>query len=127
MSTEVKDIVDSSGDGLVVSEEPEKRGQLWQFVDLFFRTQTPQAPSDSHVTKLLDASPGIDIDRVLADADKNKVLKQIEKTDEDAERYELTQTPSLLVSKHKITPKLLEIKDSWTAKDLLSAIGRRIG
>ena len=99
--------------------------QLWQYVHLYFRTQTPQAPSEGHLTKLLDAIPGIDTDQALSDAHKSKVLEQIERTDRDAARYKLKQTPSLLVSKHNNYPKLLEIKDSWTAKDLLDAIGRQ--
>ena len=101
----------------------QQQGQLWQFVDLFYNFQRPEAASSSFIARLLDAMPELDADRVFADANRAAVVEQINRVDYEAEQLGVTGTPSFLISRRNGIPRPLGNEEELLDKsELFSAI-----
>jgi len=77
------------------------QNRLWQFVELMYRNQGLENSSyvtDTYLSALAAAIPGVDVGRALAARDSAGVLKEIDQAQTLARDLDLKSTPSFLLS-----------------------------
>lgn len=78
-----------------------RQGRGWNFVDLFYRNQGPEASgyvTDEFLTEVARGAGVVDIARWNKDRKSGEVLQEVEDTTAEAQRLDFTGTPSFAVS-----------------------------
>jgi protein-disulfide isomerase len=76
--------------------------RLWQFVDLFYRNQGTENSgyvTEDFLRQLASATPGLDVERAIAEAGSMAVEDRLEGAESAAESVGIDATPSFLVGR----------------------------
>jgi predicted DsbA family dithiol-disulfide isomerase len=79
-----------------------RQNRLWQFTEVFFAEQ--KAEGSGYVTQdflrdIAEQVPGLDVERVFADASDGDIAKEVSEALDAFSRYGLTGTPSFRVGR----------------------------
>jgi protein-disulfide isomerase len=77
-----------------------KQGRAWNYIELFYRNQGPEASgyvTDEFLTEVARGAGVPDIDKWNEDRESSTTLAEVKRTTEEAEELELTGTPSFAV------------------------------
>jgi protein-disulfide isomerase len=88
------------------------QGQLYQFVDAYFRLQAQPGHltvDDDLVRRLAGGLPGVDVDRAMSQRSSAAVDEQLAKAKEEAERFGIRGTPMFLVGRTGETPRVVRL------------------
>jgi protein-disulfide isomerase len=75
-----------------------EQGKMFEFIDVFFQ-RTPGPVDDEALHRVAASIPGIDVDRVFADADSQRVKDELADARQRADSFHIRGTPTLVVGK----------------------------
>ncbi|XXT18652.1 thioredoxin domain-containing protein [Sorangium sp. So ce429] len=87
------------------------QGQLWDFVDGFFRIQARERPAitDELLLRLASELPGVDAAQAAAQRDSAEVAQQLEEARAEAERLQIRGVPALFLARQGQEPRRLRL------------------
>jgi protein-disulfide isomerase len=88
-----------------------QQDRLWEFTELFFRTQGVENSgyvTDAYLERLARATPGLDAAQALASTDDPAAPRLLAQAQLAAERQGINSTPSFLIRREGETPRRLE-------------------
>jgi protein-disulfide isomerase len=85
---------------------------LWEFIDLFFRSQ--REPGSAEVTddflrRIAAMLPGVDAERALSERDSAAALRQLAEAEQEAKSFHIPGTPAFLLGRTGEAPSVLRI------------------
>jgi len=98
--------------------------KAWQVLDLFFINQGQENSgfaTDEFVRDTLTAVKGLDVDKVLADAEAGGATTALNETTSLAQRYGIQSTPSFLIGKTGASLKKLDV-DNLDGTEIRAAV-----
>ena len=89
-----------------------EQNKLWQLVEAFYRNQGAEHSgwlTDGLIREVAAAIPGLDVDRLFADAESEKITQTAQKSLVDAQQAGIEATPTLLVRVGDAEPYLIQV------------------
>ncbi|WP_438006324.1 thioredoxin domain-containing protein [Sorangium sp. So ce321] len=101
------------------------QGQLWDFVDRFFRIQARERPAitDELLLRVASELPGVDAAQAAAQRDSAEVAQQLEEARAEAERLQIRGVPALFLGRRGEEPRRLRLT-SMSPEPVSSAIAQ---
>jgi protein-disulfide isomerase len=105
-------IGEDSAEAARVAAAAALQDRMWQFTDLFYRNQGTEESgyvTEDFLREIAEATPGLDADAALADADSPQAQRILARADTEASRFGVESTPSFLLGASGSVPEPLSV------------------